>query len=133
MLVAAAILLCGCLPAAHAQDNSMMMTPLAGEASPTPGRVDIPRIPQITVAAVPGYGVAPLVVGFLVSSSDPEAVFQSYMWNFGDGQVSTLPPLVLFHTFQNPGTYVVSVTVTTADGHQASGFAGVIVKSATGQ
>lgn len=110
----------------------MMMTPL-GSAQPTPGRVDIPRIPQITVAAVPGYGTAPMFVGFLVSSSDPEAVFQTYRWNFGDGQVSTLPPTVLFHTYQNPGTYVVSLTATTSDGHQASGFTGVIVKSATGE
>jgi PKD repeat protein len=103
-----------------------------GTGSPMPGHVDIPTIPQITVAASPGYGTAPLFVGFLVSSSDPDVIFQTYRWNFGDGQVSTLPPTLLFHTFQNPGTYVVSLTAMTVDGQQATGFCGVIVKAPAG-
>jgi len=118
--------------AGFAQENEAMPSPM-GSSSPGIARVEIPRLPQITVAAAPAYGTAPLFVGFLVASSDPEAVFNSYRWNFGDGQVSTLPPTMLFHTFLNPGTYVVSLTVTTEDGHQATGFTGVIVKSATGQ
>ncbi len=108
-----------------------MMPPMGGASPSSGGMVNIPSIPQITVAATPSYGIAPLVVGFLVTCSDPEAVFQTYRWNFGDGQVSTLSPVQVFHTYPNPGTYVVTLTVTMADGHQATGFAGVIVKSAT--
>jgi PKD repeat protein len=64
----------------------------------------------------------------MATGSDPEgAPFQTFRWNFGDGKVSTLPPTALFHTYTTPGTYVVTLTATTSDGHQASSFAGVIV------
>jgi PKD repeat protein len=100
-----------------------------GGASPAATRspMMLPKIPQLQLQPIPGYGPAPLTVGFLASSSDPEAPFETYRWNFGDGQVSTLPPIALFHTYKNPGSYVVSVTATTTEGHQASGFAGIIV------
>jgi PKD repeat protein len=87
----------------------------------------MPSIPQIQLQPVPAYGPAPLTVGFFVTPVDPETVLQSYLWNFGDGQVSMLPPTALFHTYNNPGSYVVNVTATTADGHSASSFAGVTV------
>ena len=88
----------------------------------------IPTIPHVQLQPLPGYGPAPLTVGFFASSSDPEgAPFAMYRWNFGDGHVSTLPPIALFHTYTNPGSYVVTVTATTTDGHQASSFAGIIV------
>ena len=99
-------------------------------AGPTATRtpMTLPTIPHITLQPLPGYGPAPLTVGFMTSSSDPEgAPFQSFRWNFGDGKVSTLPPTALFHTYTTPGSYVVTVTATTSDGHQASSFAGVIV------
>ncbi|MFZ0247874.1 PKD domain-containing protein [Candidatus Binatus sp.] len=94
-------------------------------ATPTP--MILPAIPQIRVLPVPGYGPAPLTVGFMLSSPDPETVLQTFIWNFGDGQVSMLPPTAMFHTYTTPGSYVVTVTATTADGHQASSFAGVVV------
>ena len=88
----------------------------------------MPMIPQIQLQTVPAYGPAPLTVGFFVSSVNPDAApLASYIWNFGDGQVSMLPPTALFHTYTNPGSYVVNVTATDTDGHQASAFAGVIV------
>jgi PKD repeat protein len=100
---------------------------LAQGATVTPTPMMMPKIPLIRLQTLPGYGPAPLTVGFLVSSVDSETVLQTFTWNFGDGQASTLPPTALFHTYQNPGSYVVSVTATTADGHQASSFAGVVV------
>jgi len=88
----------------------------------------LPSIPQIQLQTVPAYGPAPLTVGFFVSSLNPEsAPLASYIWNFGDGQVSMLPPIALFHTYTNPGSYLVNVTATDTEGHQASSFAGVIV------
>ncbi len=95
-------------------------------AAPTP--MVMPMIPQIQLQTVPAYGPAPLSVGFFVASLNPDAApIASYIWNFGDGQVSMLPPTALFHTYTKPGSYVVNVTVTDTDGHQASSFAGVIV------
>ncbi|HKN13097.1 MAG TPA: PKD domain-containing protein [Candidatus Binatus sp.] len=100
----------------------------AQEASVTPTPMVMPMIPQIQLQTVPAYGPAPLTVGFFVSSTNPGgAPLASYIWNFGDGQVSMLPPTALFHTYANPGSYVVNVTATDTDGHQASSFAGVIV------
>jgi PKD repeat protein len=88
----------------------------------------MPVIPQIQLQTVPAYGPAPLIVGFFVSSINPDAApITSYIWNFGDGQVSMLPPTALFHTYAKAGSYIVNVTVTDTNGHQASSFAGVIV------
>ena len=103
---------------------------LAQNAGPTatPPPMILPVIPQIQLLPVPGYGPAPLTVGFILSSADPQgAPLQTFRWNFGDGQVSMLPPTALFHTYTTPGSYVVTVTATTADGHSASSFAGVVV------
>jgi PKD repeat protein len=100
---------------------------LAQVASASPTPMMMPKVPLIRLQTLPAYGPAPLTVGFFVSSVDPETVLQSFTWNFGDGQASMLPPTALFHTYRNPGSYVVTVTVTTADGHQATSFAGVVV------
>ncbi len=90
--------------------------------------VRFPRIVRDAYFTVPAYGPAPLTVGFFVSSLNPDAApITSYIWNFGDGQVSMLPPTALFHTYTNPGSYIVNVTVSDSGGHQASSFAAVIV------
>ncbi|WP_331963864.1 PKD domain-containing protein [Candidatus Binatus sp.] len=100
---------------------------LAQVPTATPSPMMLPAIAQIQLLPVPGYGPAPLTVGFILSSANPETVLQSFIWNFGDGQVSTLPPTAMFHTYTKPGSYVVTVTATTADGHSASSLAGVVV------
>jgi PKD repeat protein len=101
----------------------------APQAGGTPAQMELPHLPRVTIQALPGYGVAPLTVGFLVQNANPEsAPFVSYRWNFGDGTVSNLPPQAIFHTYKNPGSYVVTVTATNLDGLNASGFAGVIVR-----
>jgi PKD repeat protein len=107
---------------------TMTTSALAQEATATPTPMTMPAIPLIQLQTVPAYGPAPLTVGFFVSSTDPAAApLTSYIWNFGDGQVSMLPPTALFHTYTNPGSYVVNVTATDTEGHQATTFAGVIV------
>ena len=116
-LAASVMLIIGLTTSALAQNSTAMPTPMV-----------MPVIPQIQLQTVPAYGPAPLVVGFFVSSVNPEAApISSYIWNFGDGQVSMLPPTALFHTYNNPGSYIVNVTVTDTNGHQASSFAGVTV------
>jgi PKD repeat protein len=113
------------------QDPGSMPVPMP--ESITNGRginhVDIPQPPLITMTAVPGYGPAPLSVGFFVNTVDPEGKgFVSYVWNFGDGQVSMDPPLTFFHTYKVAGSYVATVNATTADGRTAIAYVGVTVR-----
>lgn len=89
----------------------------------------MPALPSIAITAVPSYGVVPLTVGFFANGVDPKGEgFVSYLWNFGDGGVSMDPPMMFFHTYKNPGTYIVTLTATTADGRTASSYAGIIVR-----
>lgn len=97
--------------------------------APTPGAMVFPEPPLVSLQALPSYGPAPLLVGFLLNAVDPaDRGIASYKWNFGDGHFSTAPPLSAYNTYVKPGTYVVTCTVTTADGRSATGFAGVVVK-----
>jgi PKD repeat protein len=110
-----------------------MPGPMSGSSMPGSmmnGRgVELPQPPLITMIAVPGYGPAPLTVGFFVNTVDPEGKgFVSYVWNFGDGQVSMDPPLTFFHTYANAGTYVATVNATTSDGRTATTYVGVTVR-----
>jgi PKD repeat protein len=94
-----------------------------------PGTVNIPQPPSVTMTAVPSYGAAPMVVGFFVNGVDPEGEgFVSYFWTFGDGQVSMDPPLMFFHTYNTPGSYVATVSATTADGRVAVAYVGIVVR-----
>jgi hypothetical protein len=85
-----------------------------------------------SMMAAPPYGIAPMQVGFFVLATDPEDIgFLTYSWNFGDGTVSSLPPeLYIYHTYQNPGTYSCSLTITTVDGRSQTFRQGVEVKAA---
>jgi len=49
-------------------------------------------------------------VVFTDESVDDDGIIVSWTWNFGDGNTSALPEPS--HTFQNPGNYTVSLTVT---------------------
>jgi PKD repeat protein len=125
------------------QDSKQQQMPAPGSMS-TPGSmpgsmmpgsvmngrgVELPQPPLIRMTAVPGYGPAPLTVGFFVNTVDPEGkAFVSYLWNFGDGQVSMDPPLTFFHTYANSGTYVATVNATTSDGRTATSYVGISVR-----
>jgi PKD repeat protein len=114
---------------AAAQENAAAPQGTA-MATPMPREPGIPLF--VSLHAVPAYGAAPLTVGFVVSVSDPEnAEIVSYHWTFGDGNVSTLSPLSCYNTYRNPGSYVVTLTVVTADGRSASALTGVQVKAPT--
>ncbi len=66
--------------------------------------------PQAVASANPVQGAAPLAVQFSGdASSDPDGSSLSYQWDFGDGQSSlSVNPT---HTYNNPGTYQVVLTV----------------------
>ena len=107
------------------QEGGSAMGEQGGNATPS---IEFPHIPRITVQPIPTYGTAPMVVGFLVSNANPNsAPIVSYRWSFGDGTISTLPPTLFYHTYTKPGSYVIEVTGTTADGLVSTGEAGVTV------
>jgi PKD repeat protein len=109
------------------QGSSSMM---GGQGGDLPPPIEFPHLPRITVQPIPTYGTAPMIVGFLVSNSNPNsAPIVSYRWTFGDGTFSTLPPTLFFHTYNNPGSYVITVTGTTADGLNSTGTTGVVVRA----
>jgi len=130
------LLVVGCFGVAggvtSAQEPGMASPGAAGEmgapgASPS---IEFPRVPRLVVQPIPTYGTAPMVVGFLVTNTNPNsAPIVSYRWSFGDGQISTLPPTLFYHTYAKPGSYVIEVTGTTADGLNSTGVAGVVVRA----
>jgi PKD repeat protein len=133
-----ALLVVACLGAGRgvsiAQEPGMGSPDTSGEmGAPSAGAspsIEFPHVPRLAVQAIPTYGTAPMVVGFLVTNTNPNsAPIVSYRWSFGDGQISTLPPTLFYHTYASPGSYVVEVTGTTADGLNSTGVAGVVVRA----
>jgi len=59
-------------------------------------------------------GEAPLTIVFSGAQSTDDNAIVTYSWNFLDGNTSNEPNPT--HTFQNPGTYLVELTVTDANG-----------------
>lgn len=83
------------------------------EAYKSAGSSNQPPIAQ--ASANPASGVAPLTVQFKGDgSSDPDGTVVSYNWTFGDGQSSNAQNPT--HTYNNPGTYGATLTVTDNDG-----------------
>ena len=107
------------------EDNPEGPTPMA-----TP---EMMMQPNVAIFPFPGYGTAPLVVGFIPQIHDiGNSEVVSYKWSFGNGQVATTPPLQTFATYKDPGVYVASLTIVTADGRSAVGFASVTVRAPGG-
>jgi hypothetical protein len=109
-------------------------TPAQEDETPTPmATPEIMILPSVAIFPYPAYGSAPLVVGFIPQVHDPaESEIIFYKWNFGDGHVATTPPLVTYNTYVNPGLYIASLTIVTADGRSATGFANVNVQPPSG-
>ncbi len=74
-------------------------------------------------------GEAPLTVKFLAHAEDSDGTIVSYVWNFGDGETSTeqFPT----HTYNNPGTYNVTLVVTDNQGATAIGTLTITVTQST--
>lgn len=106
-------------------------------ATPTPmdGMSGFGLPPTVLLYVAPTYGVAPLTVGGLADVLDPEgAEVVEYEWNFGDGHVSVLPPPnIVTNTYVTPGSYIVRLRVSTADGRSASALVGVLVEPPAGK
>ncbi|MBW3014672.1 PKD domain-containing protein [Candidatus Woesearchaeota archaeon] len=71
-------------------------------------------IPVAVAVATPVYGPAPLTVVFNgEASTDTDGDFLTFMWDFGDGSISSDRSPV--HTYTTPGSYIATLTVN--DGH----------------
>ncbi|MFN7130931.1 MAG: PQQ-dependent sugar dehydrogenase, partial [Myxococcales bacterium] len=69
----------------------------------------IPPVASFTTSPAPAVGPAPFPVTFTDTSTDDGQIV-SRAWNFGDGNTSSQANPT--HTFQNPGDYLVRLTVT---------------------
>jgi len=69
-----------------------------------------PCVAAAKIKATPASGTVPFTVSFDASESQG----QTYQWNFGDG--STATGQIQSHTYTNPGTYAVVLTVKGAGG-----------------
>ena len=70
--------------------------------------------PPANMDANPLQGCEPLTVQFLENALNPDTLGQTYLWDFGDETISTdrNPE----HTFENAGTYDITLTVTSKYG-----------------
>ena len=86
------------------------MTTISITASP-PGN----DAPEAVLDASPIDGMAPLQVSFTGSNSSDDKGIASYLWDFNDGTPSSAEADPK-HTFINPGSYTVSLTVADDEG-----------------
>ena len=89
--------------------------------------------PTAALTAVPNSGPAPLNVTLSGSgSSDPDAgdSIASYTFYFGDGAPpATQPGPTVAHTYNNPGTYHATLTVTDSHGQESTNAASVDIQA----
>jgi uncharacterized repeat protein (TIGR01451 family) len=88
--------------------------------------------PTAALRATPTSGPAALTVNFNASgSSDPDAgdSIASYTFYFGDGSSpATQPGPTVSHTYNNPGTYHATLTVTDSHGQESTNAASVDIQ-----
>lgn len=76
-----------------------------------------PVPPTAEFSGAPTTGPAPLAVQFTDQSTPGSSPITARLWTFGDGGTSTATSPG--HTYTDPGSYNVSLTVTTADGQDS--------------
>ena len=87
--------------------------------------------PHAVIAASPREGRAPLDVDFNAQYSRDDGTIVEYRWNFGDpmntqSAMETAPT----HTFTNPGTYIVKLTVIDDEGEVDTQQVAIVVTDA---
>ncbi|MGI9551831.1 MAG: malectin domain-containing carbohydrate-binding protein [Aurantibacter sp.] len=88
------------------------------------------NMPPVAVAeAAPLTGAAPLEVTFTGSNSTDDVAITTYAWDFGDGGTSTEADPV--YTYNAPGTYTVTLTVTDAGGLTSTATLSITVTDGT--
>ncbi|WP_204046448.1 PKD domain-containing protein, partial [Acrocarpospora phusangensis] len=88
--------------------------------------------PVVTVAASAATGIAPLKVDFTSTASDPDNNTPlTYKWNFGVNGSPQPTTANASYTYNAPGTYTASVTVTDSKGASNSAYVNVKVDPPT--
>jgi len=68
--------------------------------------------PEASFTYSPGSPIAEQLITFNASSSyDPNGYIVSYVWNFGDGNITTVTNPIITHVYAVSGNYTVSLTV----------------------
>ncbi len=96
-----------------------------GEDYPRLAWEGLPILPVADFSAAPTTGTAPLTVQFTDASTNAPT---AWSWNFGDGGTSDQQHPS--HTYNEPGTYTVALTVTNPGGSDTLTRAGYITVSA---
>jgi PKD repeat protein len=73
----------------------------------------------------PTAGTAPQLVSFVPTASDPDGTITQYFWDFGDG--TSIKGRVAKRTYKEPGTYLVTLTVTDNDDAETVASAEVVI------
>jgi PKD repeat protein len=100
---------------------TLSVTTTAGTRSTTRNAavtVTAPVPPTARFTATPLAGFAPLAVQFTDTSTAGSQPVTAWLWTFGDGQTSTQRNPS--HAYAAPGTYTVSLRVTTAAGENTA-------------
>ena len=87
--------------------------------------------PVANASATPVSGTAPLEVSFSSNGSSDDNGITAYSWNFKDGQSSSAANPT--HTFNSPGTYQVTLTVTDEDNLSDTDTVTITVNEASNQ
>jgi PKD repeat protein len=88
-----------------------------GTTGGTPPPSPLNQPPQAGFSATPRLGPAPLRVGFSDASHDPDGDPLSRLWSFGDGSAQSGGKSPS-HTYDDPGRYTVTLTVSDPKGKQ---------------
>jgi len=83
--------------------------------------VSVADYPIASFTFLPSIPIAHDIVAFDASSSAPNGgVITSYIWNFGDGNTTTVPSPIIGHSYLSTGNYTVTLTVTDSEGLNGS-------------
>lgn len=98
----------------YTEPGTYTITFIAGNATGSDTMVKTAYIevygkPEVAFGATPATGCLPLNTRFSDSSKAGSGTITSYIWDFGDGQISALANPA--HTYTVPGNYEVSLTV----------------------
>lgn len=124
------------LQAIYRREGSYSVTLIARDAEDRVMRMPItidvqPPKSVLTIQMSPETGVAPLHVQFDASESYiPGEDITGFIWGFGDSAERQFGGARTEHTYLNPNTYVVDLTVRTTSGKQFSTTRTIVVRAA---